>query len=111
MPKPPGTWKHWERKIAAVFGMKRRGADYGDASGGKSDATNIDGTESDVWCLEAKHSKRPSFGLMLDACRQSEAAAHDGQEPVVVVHRERDGLEDCLVVQRLETFKAWRLSE
>lgn len=106
---PTKTWKSIEAKVAAVFGMKRRGADYGDANGGKTDATNVDGSESARWGLEVKHSKRPAFQLMLDACRQAESAALDGQEPVVVIHRERDGIMDCLVVQRLETFADWRL--
>ena len=58
MSKPPATWKHWEAKIAAVFGLKRRGADYGDKSGGKNDAVEIDGSESQWWSLEVKHGKR-----------------------------------------------------
>ena len=111
MPKPPATWKHWERKIADVFGMKRRGPNFRGDDGGLSDATNWDGTESRWWALEVKHSKRPAFQLMLNACRQAEAAALEGQEPIVVVHRERDSLEDCLVVMRLETFKEWRLGD
>lgn len=111
MPKPPSTWKSIEAKVAAVFGLKRRGADYGDRNGGKTDATNIDGTESERWALEVKHGKRITFQIMLDACRQSEAAALDSQEPVAVIHRERDGIMDSLVVQRLETFRDWRLSD
>ena len=110
MSKPPATWKMWERLISAVFGLKRRGADYGDKSGGKNDAVQQDGRESEWWSLEIKHGKRISFQLLLDACRQAEAAASGFQEPIVVAHRERDGLDDCLVVQRLATFRDYRLS-
>ena len=111
MPRPTATWKRIEARVAEVFGMKRRGADYGDRNGGKTDATNLDGTESTRWALEVKHGARPNFQLILDACRQAEAAALEGQEPVVVVHRARDGIMDCLVVQRLEVFKEWRLGD
>ena len=54
MSKPPATWKLWERLISAVFGLKRRGADYGDKSGGKNDAVQTDGRESEWWSLEIK---------------------------------------------------------
>ena len=111
MPKPPATWKGWEAKIAAVFGLKRRGADYGDKSGGKNDAVEIDGSESQWWSLEVKHGKRITFQLLLDACHQAEAAAREHQEPVVVAHRERDGIDECLVVQRLPGFRDYRLTE
>ena len=110
MSKPPATWKMWERKICGAFGLKRRGADYGDKSGGKNDAVQQDGRESEWWSLEVKHGKRITFQLLLDACRQAEAAASGFQEPIVVAHRERDGLDDCLVVQRLATFRDYRLT-
>ena len=60
----------WERLISAVFGLKRRGADYGDKSGGKNDAVQTDGRESEWWSLEIKHGKRITFQLLLDACRK-----------------------------------------
>lgn len=110
MSKPPATWKMWERRICAVFGLKRRGADYGDIFGGKNDAVQTDGRESEWWSLEVKHGKRITFQLLLDACRQAEGASSGFQEPVVVAHRERDSLDDCLVVQRLATFRDYRLS-
>ena len=103
------TWKLVEAKVAARFGLKRRGADYGDRDGGKSDATELDGSESARWSLEVKHGKRHAYQSMLDACRQAEEAAHDGQEPVAVIHRVGERYGDSLVVQRLETFEAWRL--
>lgn len=108
---PTSTWKSIEAKVAAVFGLKRRGADYGDRSGGKTDATNVDGTESERWALECKHGKRITWGTLADACRQVEAAALPGQEPVVVAHKHGTAIGDSLVVMRLETFAEWRLSD
>ena len=111
MSRPTSTWKFWERVISFVFGLKRRGADYGDKSGGKNDAVQTDGRESQWWSLEIKHGKRITYQLLMDACLQSEAAATGFQEPIVVAHRERDSLDDCLVVQRLKTFREYRLTE
>ena len=108
--KPTTSWKHFERRIAAVFGLKRRGADYGDRSGGKSDAVNLDGSESAHWSLEMKLHKRIGYQLLLDACRQAEAAAKPGQEPVVVAKLPHIADGNALVVQRLETYREWRLS-
>jgi hypothetical protein len=110
VPKPPGTWKQFERDVCMVFGLKRRGADYGDKDGGKTDAVNIDGTESHIWAVECKFGKRLSYKPLLDACRQVEAAARDGQEPIVVAKMTGERFADSLVVMRLETFREWRLS-
>lgn len=109
MTTPTMTWKKIEARVAAVFGLRRRGADFGDRAGGKSDCTNPDGSESDVWCVEVKHGKRHAFQSMLDACRQAERAAVGQQEPVAVIHRAGDAIEDSLVCVRLATFREWRL--
>lgn len=108
---PTTTWKSIEARVAAYFGLKRRGADYGDRSGGKSDATNPDGSESEHWSLEVKHGKRHAYQSMLDACRQAEAAASGTQEPVAIIHRTGERIGDSLVVQRLDVFQEWRIQQ
>ena len=106
---PTKTWKSIEAKVAAYFGLVRRGADYGDRNGGKNDAKNPDGTESETWSLEIKHGKRITYQLALDAIRQAERACTGTQEPVAVLHREGEKIADSLVVQRLATFCDYRL--
>ena len=104
-------WKAFERRVAAVFGLKRRGADFGDREGGKNDAVNIDGSESEHWSIECKLLARPGFADMLAAARQAEAAAKNNQEPVAIIKNSGRGKPDAdaLVVQRLATFRQWRI--
>ena len=100
-------WKAFERRVARIFGGERRGADFGDARGGKTDVIH------DHFAIECKLLARPTYQQMLDACLQAEAASEPLQEPVAVVKRKRQGSPDgdALVVMRLETFAAWRLSD
>lgn len=111
---PDKGWKAFERRIAKVFGGKRRGADYRDQEGGKDDIIHPH------WAIECKLLGRPSFAGMQAACRQAEAASripHPGEnlllfrarEPVAVIKKKGARDNDALVVMRLETFKEWRL--
>ena len=108
--KPTTSWKQFEARVARRFGLKRRGADYGDASGGKTDAVNLDGSESQHWALECKLYGRIGYQVLLDACRQVEAAAKPGQEPIVVAKLKNLPDDNALVVMRFATFREWRLS-
>ena len=103
------TWKRFERLVAARFGLKRRGADFGGREGGKSDCVQPDGSESIQWSIECKRLSRPTWQQMVDACAQVERAACDGQEPVVVVGKKGQRVGDALVIQRLDVFEEWRL--
>lgn len=96
------SWKAFERRIGLVFGCKRRGADYGDADGGKDDLTH------EHYSVECKLLGKPTFQQLLDACKQSEGAAR-GREPIAIVKRKRDLDEDSLVIMRLATFREWRM--
>ncbi len=94
------SWKAWERRIAAYLGpeAKRRGADFGGRTGGKDDVIHS------VYSVEAKLLSKPTFGLMLEACRQAEANAEEGKIPVAVVKKKRSLDMDALVVMRLERW-------
>ena len=99
-----GTWKSRERRLLAFFGCKRRGADYGDSDGGKSD--------SDDACdynIEIKSwGKPPSFKvLQLEVKHAEERRAYPDQIPLAItcVKGERDL--DSIVSMRLETFLEW----
>lgn len=101
---PEKAWKTFERRIATIFGCRRRGVDFGtEAEGGKDDLTH------EHYSIECKLYGVPSYALLLSACRQAEAAAK-GREPLAVVKRKRDHDDNALVVMRLETFREWRLA-
>ena len=104
------SWKAWERRVAKLFGCKRRGADFRGENGGKDDLTH------DYWAVECKLLSRPTFGQMLEAAKQAEAAGavvevEEGfsRHPIAIVKRKFDEDADALVIQRLGTFKAWHL--
>jgi len=93
------TWKSVELRIAAILGGKRRGADTRSDNAGKSDIIKPG------WSVEVKHSKKPSFGLMLEAIDQAERNRPKPDDiPIAVIHKERQEYADSLVVMRLSTF-------
>jgi len=99
------SWKAFERRIARVFGGKRRGADTRDERGGNTDVIHP------FFAIECKLLGAPSFSKMLEACRQAERNADEHQEPIAIIKRKSQGSadDDALVVMRLGTFKEWRL--
>ena len=116
------SWKAFERRIAKLFGCKRRGADFRGEKGGKDDLTHP------LWSVECKLLSKPTFGAMIDACRQAEGAAQplafvlnvqDGsmcgggaqpsRHPIAIVKKKGAPDGDALVIQRLSTFRAWHL--
>jgi hypothetical protein len=100
---PDKSWKAFERRLAALFGCKRRGPDFRGEDGGNDDLTHPH------WSVEAKLLGAPTYSAMLAACKQAEANAR-GREPVAVVKRKSAQDKDALVVMRLETFRDWRLA-
>ena len=116
------AWKAWERTVAKIFGTKRRGPMFRNEDGGTDDCTHA------WYAIECKLLSRPTFGQLLDACRQAEGAAMvtrcveideaeksitldstQEREPIAIVKRKGDRMEDALVIQRLATFRAWHL--
>ncbi len=95
------TWKAFERKIAKALGGERRGADYGDARGGKTDVIHP------LWAIECKLYKRPTWGVLLGACRQAEAAAEAHQMPIAVMKKNGAPMGDTIVAMRLGEFRSW----
>jgi len=87
------SWKAFERRISKLFGGKRRGPYRG----------------SDVivpgWSIECKLLARPSFGVMLAACRQAEGERDNPQDiPLAIIKRKYDADDDALVCMRLQEF-------
>jgi hypothetical protein len=98
------SWKAFERRIAKLFGCKRRGPLFRTEHGGTDDLTH------DFWAVECKLLSVPTFGEMQAACRQAEAAAGVGnRQPIAIVKKKGAADEDALVVMRLAAFKAWHL--
>jgi len=96
------SWKAFERRICKLFGGERRGADYADQSGGKSDCINTNGFN-----IELKLLKRPTYQQMFDACVQAENSTKSIIDiPIAIVKKNKQGLKDkdALVIMRLETF-------
>lgn len=102
MAKAPGSWKAFERWAASMLGGTRRGAYTGSAQvGGRTDVIH------EVWGVECKHLKRPTFGVMLGAAKQAAEAAEPGQYPLAVVHRKGDAWGDSLVIVTMDEFAKW----
>ena len=99
------AWKAWERTVAAIFGGTRRGADTRGPDAGKSDVIHSH------FSIECKLLGAPGYADLLAACRQAEANAEPGQEPIAIVKRKNKRVEDALVVYRLPVFEAWRIGE
>jgi hypothetical protein len=116
---PTTSWKSWERRVAKIFGVTRRGPIFRSADGGTDDCT------SERYSIECKLLARPTYGQMLDACKQAEAAQDipiplrddDGvvlridwraRQPLAIVKRLRDRDGDALVCMRLETWLKWQ---
>lgn len=95
---PDKAWKAFERRLAARFGGRRRGPDTAD---GKSDIV-VEG-----WAPEAKLLARPGYADLLNAARQAERNALNGEIPVAIIKRKGDLDNNALVVMRLETFSEW----
>lgn len=97
------SWKKFERRVAEIFGGKRRGAYTGDGENGKTDIIH------DHFAIEVKLYGAPGYAVLLKAAKQAEDNAEPGQEPVGVVKRKGASDDDALVVMRLKTFREWRL--
>ena len=95
------TWKAVERRICKVFGGKRRGADYGDAKGGKNDCVETLG-----WSIEIKNMLRPQFKLIEEDVRKAEQRKEDPDDiPIAIMKRKRSRDADAIVCIRLEVFE------
>ncbi len=61
---PDAAWKAFERRVARLFGGKRRGPDVGGSEGGRSDVI------APGWSIEVKLLGRPGYADLLGAARQ-----------------------------------------
>jgi hypothetical protein len=104
---PTKTWKAVERAIAKFFpGSKRRGSDFRGDNAGKSDLI------FPGWSVEIKHSKRPTFGLMLGAVEQAITNKEKENDiPVAVIHKEGTEYKDSLVVMKLSDFSDFFINQ
>ena len=94
------AWKAFERRIAKIFGGKRRGAHTSDGKKGKSDIIK------DGFSIECKLLARPTRQQMFDACLQAERNAESILDiPLAIVKKKYDRDGDALVIMRLETFR------
>jgi len=98
---PDRSWKALERRVATLFGGRRRGAYTGSRAGGRSDVI------ARGFSIECKLLVRPGYADCLEAARQAERAASPTELAIAVVKRKRAEDRDALVVMRLETFLAW----
>ena len=93
------AWKAFERRVAEVFGGKRRGAYTGDGAHGKSDVI------APGWGIECKLYTNPDYDTLLAAARQAERNRENESEiPVGVIKRKGGKDSNALVVMRLEVF-------
>lgn len=110
MVAPTKTWKDAERKILNFWGAKRRGAHTGSGVSGSGMPDNDDNLVG--WSIEIKHSKRPTFGLMVSAIEQARINRQKGNDiPVAVIHKERTEYPDSLVIMKLSDFQDFFINQ
>jgi hypothetical protein len=97
------AWKAFERRVARLFGGRRRGPDTRDVDAGKSDVCGVPGFA--IECALGR--KYTGYTAMLEKARQAERNARDHELPVAVLKAPRIADTDALVVMRLPTFLAW----
>ena len=96
---PTKTWKSFELRVAKWFGGQRRGADFQRLGLGQNDVIK------EGFSIECKLLKRPSFGEILAATKQAEAAKeHESDIAVAVIKRNGDRDDDSLFVMRKSEF-------
>jgi hypothetical protein len=99
---PDTTWKAAEREVAKYFpDGERRGADFRlkNSNTGKTDVI------SPGWAIEVKHSRRPTYGLVLQALDQAtKAQGHPDDIVVAVVHRHGTRYSDSVVYMYTDRF-------
>ena len=98
---PDAAWKAWERRVASIFGGRRRGPDTRSPEGGRCDVTH------EFWAPEVKLLGRPGYADLLSAALQAERNAGPTQCAVAVVKKKHSHDADALVVFRLENFREW----
>ena len=103
---PDMAWKAWERRVAKIFGGRRRGADTRTEGKGKTDVI------ADGWSIEAKLLSRPCYQDLLNASIQAERNSENNSDiPVAIVKRKGDLDKNALVVIRLERFEEFFVNE
>jgi hypothetical protein len=92
------TWKHTERKVAAIIGGQRTSK-----TGLGSQTPDV---ENGAWSIEVKHRASIPFWLS-DALDQSKRNASDGKLPLVVLHEAGARHDNDMVLVRLSDFVEW----
>lgn len=93
------AWKRTERRVAAFFGGRRvpiTGRIRGDAP-----------DVAHEWLAIECKERRELPDWLLEAMRQAEASARDGQLPIAVLHERGSELSRSLVVVRAGDFREW----
>jgi len=98
---PTSRWKAVELWYCAKLGGRRRGADYGDFSGGKSDCA-----DELSYSVEIRHRKTISYADIISQVAKAEARAHGDQIPIAISHTPGTPLRRGLVSMSFETFLA-----
>jgi len=94
------TWQRHEQAVAAAFGTRRAGAGAQNGRGGGADV------RTDWLAAECK-SWRALPARVVDALKQAERAAGDGQLAIAVLHQVGARRRDDLVIMRWSEFVAW----
>lgn len=90
MPRPTKTWKHVERAVARLLGVRRCHFEGEDVDAGR-------------WSVEVKHGRQVPKTI-IDWFEQAERNTSEGKRPLLVLHPPRVKYEDSLVVLRLADF-------
>lgn len=93
------TWKARERRVCKTLGCLRRGADYADQSGGKSDCC-----DDCPFSVEIRNRKNIPFSQVRDQVRKAEERAREGQMPIAIMFQPGQRDLDGIVAMRLGEF-------
>lgn len=93
------AWKAYERRLAAMFGGTRRGADFGSIKGGKNDLI------CPGWSIECKLWSKPRWAAIVEDVKKAENRRDQPSDiPLAIMKRKGDDDKDSIVAMRLETF-------
>ena len=101
MSAPTGTWKHAERTIARMLGLRRVG----------NSGRNTPDAAGAHLVAEVKHGRRYRLAKWLhDELTKAQTKAGAGRLGVVVIHEPGQNYGDSVVCMRLQDYADWHVS-
>ena len=100
------TWKARERRICRSLGCLRRGPDYADAEGGKTDCC-----DECPYSVEIRNRKNIPFAQVRDQVNKATIRAGADQIPIAIMFQPGMHDEQGIVCMSFHTFREWFVSQ